>query len=98
MTSGPETHRTQVARDAYEAASDGLTEYWYPVLLVRQLGRRFRSVRLLGRDVVLIRDGGKIFALDDRCPHRHIPLSLGRKEFPGTVTVSYTHLTLPTKA
>ena len=52
MTSSPETRRNQEAYDAYEAASDGLTEYWYPVLLVRQLGRRFRSVRLLGRDVV----------------------------------------------
>ncbi len=57
MTSDRETRRTQEAWDSYEAASGGLTEYWYPVLLVRQLGRRFRSVRLLGRDVVLIRDG-----------------------------------------
>ena len=89
MTNGPETRRAQEPRDAYEAATDGLTEYWYPVLPSRQLGRRFRSVRLLGRDVVLIRDGGRIFALDDRCPHRHVPLSLGRKEFPGTVSCAY---------
>ena len=93
MTTAPEYRRAQepveAAMDAYEAAAGGLTEYWYPVLPGRQLGRGFRSVRLLGRDVALIRDGGRVFALDDRCPHRHVPLSLGRKEFPGTVSCAY---------
>jgi len=78
VTPAPETGRAQEPWDAYEAAADGLPEYWYPVPPSRQLGRRFRSVRLLGRDVVPIRDGGRIHALDDRCPHRHVKLSMGR--------------------
>ena len=28
-------------------------------------------------------------ALHDRCPHRGVPLSLGKEEFPGTVTCAY---------
>jgi len=89
VTTTSETGRAQEPWDAYEAAADGLAEYWYPVLPSRQLGRRFRSVRLLGRDVVLIRDGGRIHALDDRCPHRQVKLSMGRQEFPGTVSCAY---------
>ncbi len=89
MTSAPETGHAEEPWGAYQAAADGLAEYWYPVLASRRLGRRFRAIRLLGRDIVLIRDGGRIFALDDRCPHRHIPLSMGRQEFPGTVSCAY---------
>lgn len=36
---------------------------------------------IAGEPVALFRDSkGKIFALEDRCPHRHAPLSLGRIE------------------
>ena len=30
-----------------------------------------------------------VHALPDRCPHRGVPLSLGKEEFPGTVTCPY---------
>ena len=30
-----------------------------------------------------------VHALADRCPHRGVPLSLGREEFPGTLTCAY---------
>jgi phenylpropionate dioxygenase-like ring-hydroxylating dioxygenase large terminal subunit len=47
-----------------------------------------KPVRLLGRDVVLFRDAGKLFALEDRCPHRSVKLSPGQCSYPGSGTIS----------
>jgi phenylpropionate dioxygenase-like ring-hydroxylating dioxygenase large terminal subunit len=38
---------------------------------------------LLGQPVVLFRADGKMAAMDDRCSHRHLPLSCGTLEGPG---------------
>ena len=38
---------------------------------------------LLGQPVVLFRAEGKMVALEDRCCHRHLPLSCGTLEAPG---------------
>ena len=37
---------------------------------------------------MFFRHEGKCYALEDRCPHRGVPLSVGRCEFPGTSTIS----------
>jgi nitrite reductase/ring-hydroxylating ferredoxin subunit len=66
----------------------GFENYWYPVILVSELTRKPKSVRLLGRDVVLFRDGSKLFAMEDRCPHRGVKLSLGRCQYEGSGTIS----------
>ena len=54
-------------------------DYWYPLAwsdelkVGRTLGRRFA-----GQPIVLFRGtGGQVFALEDRCAHRQIPLHLG---------------------
>src|SRR5690606_20721021 len=48
------------------------------------------GVRVCAEDLVLQRDEhGTVHALHDRCPHRGVPLSLGKEEFPGTVTCAY---------
>src|ERR1700728_3607440 len=54
-------------------------DYWYPVAWSdelkagRTLGRRFA-----GLPIVLYRgESGKVFALEDRCAHRQVPLHLG---------------------
>jgi nitrite reductase/ring-hydroxylating ferredoxin subunit len=73
----------------YDAAALGLRNYWYPVLFSRQLRRRPRAVRLCGERLVLVRDGGRVYALHNRCPHRGVPLSAGRCEFPGMLTCAY---------
>lgn len=73
----------------YEAAELGLTKYWYPVLSSRSLRRKPIAVQLLGEKVVLIRDQGRVYALADRCAHRGTPLSLGRRDFPGTISCCY---------
>lgn len=73
----------------YEGAELGLRNFWYPVAWSQQIRRKPTSVKLLGEEVMLMRDGGEVFALHDRCPHRGVPLSLGSQQFPGTVTCAY---------
>ncbi|MGH8260842.1 MAG: Rieske 2Fe-2S domain-containing protein, partial [Steroidobacteraceae bacterium] len=54
-------------------------DYWYPLAWAdelkagRTLGRRFA-----GEPIVLYRGaGGQVYALEDRCAHRQVPLHLG---------------------
>ncbi|MGI9033525.1 MAG: Rieske 2Fe-2S domain-containing protein [Acidimicrobiales bacterium] len=56
-----------------------LPRYWYVACLSTELGRRPVGRTVLDRPLVLFRDaGGRPVALLDRCPHRNVPLSLGR--------------------
>jgi phenylpropionate dioxygenase-like ring-hydroxylating dioxygenase large terminal subunit len=73
----------------YTAATRGFRNYWYPVLVARELGTRPLSVTLLGERIVLVRQSGRAYALHDRCPHRGVPLAAGRCRFPGTITCAY---------
>jgi phenylpropionate dioxygenase-like ring-hydroxylating dioxygenase large terminal subunit len=66
----------------------GFENYWYPIIRIAELGSKPKAVRLAGRDIVLFRDGGKLFALDDRCPHRGVKLSLGQCNYPASGTIS----------
>jgi hypothetical protein len=40
----------------------GFENYWYPIITSREVARKPRAVRLVGRDIVLFRDAGKLFA------------------------------------
>jgi phenylpropionate dioxygenase-like ring-hydroxylating dioxygenase large terminal subunit len=73
----------------YEEANQGFRNYWYPVLESRQLKSTPKAVTVAGEKIMLMRDGDKVRALHDRCPHRGVPLSAGRKEFPGTISCIY---------
>src|SRR5262249_46266391 len=73
----------------YQAAAVGFRNYWYPVMFSSQLGDKPRSITLLGEKICLVRHNGRAYALHDRCPHRGVPLSYGRREFPGTITCAY---------
>lgn len=73
----------------YQASELGLRNYWYPVMWSSQVGERPVALQLLGERIVLCRDRGTVYALHDRCPHRGVPLSLGQKRFPGTITCAY---------
>ncbi|MBV9825167.1 MAG: Rieske 2Fe-2S domain-containing protein [Alphaproteobacteria bacterium] len=66
----------------------GLRNYWYPVLAGWRLRRKPRAIKILGEEIVLYRDAGKIYALSDRCPHRGARLSQGKCLYPGSGTVS----------
>lgn len=73
----------------YNAAALGFRNYWYPVMLARNLGRKQVPITLCGDKIVLFREGDQVYALHNRCPHRGVPLSVGRREFPGTVSCAY---------
>lgn len=66
--------------DADELAATGLRDRWYPILPSRmvQPGEMVKVTRL-EIDWLLFRDPrGKLFMLEDRCPHRSAPLSVGQ--------------------
>ncbi|GAA3411536.1 Rieske 2Fe-2S domain-containing protein [Streptosporangium vulgare] len=73
----------------YDSASLGFRDHWYPVLWEEQVGRKPVPVTLLGERIALVRQDDRIHALHDRCPHRGVPLSLGRRQFPGTISCPY---------
>ena len=90
-----------------------LRNYWQPAALTEELTsfRAAKAVRIFGEDLVVFRDEEGNYGLIDRaCPHRGADLCYGRLEdggircpFHGWLfdvdgPVSYTHLTLPTKA
>ncbi len=53
-------------------------DHWHPVLPSRALKRQPVAVRLAGHELVVFRTaGGQIGALEERCPHRRMRLSLG---------------------
>lgn len=56
-----------------------IPEAWYVLARSEALGQRPLAVTLMGAPLVLFRDGeGQPHALLDRCPHRNVPLSMGR--------------------
>jgi phenylpropionate dioxygenase-like ring-hydroxylating dioxygenase large terminal subunit len=74
----------------YDAAALGFEDYWYPILLSRQLREGTpRVLTLLGERIMFYRESGRAYALQDRCPHRGIHISKGRQEFPHTWTCPY---------
>ncbi|MFN0187007.1 MAG: Rieske 2Fe-2S domain-containing protein [Aquabacterium sp.] len=61
------------------AAAAYLHDAWYVAALSPEVTRVPRAVTLLGQDVVLYRQlDGTPVALEDACPHRKLPLSMGR--------------------
>lgn len=91
------THETGQAQQAktktspwprYEEAVLGFRNYWYPAMLSRKLGRRAVPLQILGEKLVFIRHRGKCYALENRCAHRGVPLSIATCEFSGTSTIS----------
>ena len=62
---------------------------WYVACRSPELGRAPRACTILGMPLVLFRDAdGRAAALVDRCPHRNVPLSLGRT-VDGTLECAY---------
>ena len=56
-----------------------LKNAWYVAALSPEVGRILKPVRLLSESIVLYRmQNGEAVALEDACPHRKLPLSMGR--------------------
>ena len=74
----------------YDSHPLGLAEYWYPVMWSRELRpRKGVGLTLLGREVAFFRDGGKAYAMENRCPHRGVHMHPAPCDFPGTRTCPY---------
>ena len=82
----PEAAREHLER--WQIPEMGFRNYWYPVIRSKHLKTGPIRRRLLGEDIVFWRDGGKVNALADRCPHRGASLSRGHIRFPGSGTIS----------
>lgn len=53
----------------------------FPVASVRELRRAgLRRTRAMGRDLVVVWNGGRPTLFEDRCPHLGLPLSMGQVE------------------
>lgn len=65
-------------------------DWWYPACASRELGRSPLAITLMDQPLVLFRDrAGQAHGLVDRCPHRNVPLSLGRVHADGTLECGY---------
>ena len=72
-------HVINVQLDPVDAALEvGLKDLWFPVCPSGFVKDNPISLRRLGYKIALWRDAtGKVHALEDHCPHRGAPLSLG---------------------
>lgn len=66
-----------------------LTRYFYVACLSEELGTGPIPRVIAGVPVVLFRSQGRAAALVDRCPHRNVPLSLGRVLPTGELECAY---------
>lgn len=65
-------------------------DVWTPVALSRHLRQKPLPLQIAGEPVVLFRDAaGKPGALHDRCPHRGVALSLGRRTAQGHLACAF---------
>ncbi len=65
-----------------------IARYWYPVALAREVGAPPLGVTLLDQTLVVYRLDGQVVIADDICPHRGVPLSLGKGDERG-ITCAY---------
>ncbi|NYT62948.1 aromatic ring-hydroxylating dioxygenase subunit alpha [Alcaligenaceae bacterium] len=56
-----------------------LRNAWYVAALEAEISRELHAAKILGEDIVMYRKlDGQVVALEDACPHRKLPLSMGR--------------------
>ena len=56
-----------------------LRNAWYVAAWGWEISRKLTTATILGDDIVMYRRGnGSPVALEDACPHRKLPLSMGR--------------------
>ena len=66
------------SRQSINQESEFLENAWYVVAQSHELCGQLASYRILGDDILLYRDSNDLpVALEDACPHRKLPLSMG---------------------
>jgi phenylpropionate dioxygenase-like ring-hydroxylating dioxygenase large terminal subunit len=69
---------------------DHVLRYFHPVLRSKKLKKKPVRVTFGKKNYVFFRDAeGRAAALLDKCPHRHVPLSLGKVNAEGRITCPY---------
>ena len=70
-----------------------LKNAWYVAAQSDAIGKSLTSLKILGEDILFYRNTiGDVVALEDACPHRKLPLSMGRL-LGDTVQCGYHGLT-----
>jgi len=68
--------RTQGQYQPYKDAAWGFINHWYPALFSEEIPEdHVEGIQICGKQIVLRRVNGKIFALKDQCIHRGVRLS-----------------------
>lgn len=71
----------------------GFRNHWYPVDASRNFRNgEPRTRKLLGEDILFVRRNGRLYAIEDRCPHRGSRFSV-RPEFNTETTITCWHHT-----
>jgi phenylpropionate dioxygenase-like ring-hydroxylating dioxygenase large terminal subunit len=67
-----------------------IPNHWFIVCLSSELRKAPLERELFGQKLALFRDGeGRAAALLDRCPHRNVPLSIGKRSSDGMLECAY---------
>lgn len=62
-----------------------LAQHWYPIALARDITEQPTSTMLLDMPLVIYKMADEIIVAKDVCPHRGVPLSLGKNDGQGIV-------------
>lgn len=62
-----------------------LARYWYPVALCREVTETPVAAKLLDEPLVIYRLNGQAVVANDICPHRGVPMSMGKLKDGGIV-------------
>jgi len=62
-----------------------LARHWYPVALEREIETGPVAAKLLDERLVVYRSGSEIVVAQELCPHRGVPLSMGKYDGDGVV-------------
>lgn len=96
MTTAEETPRPlgvpsqAPAADRPQPSPFGLPNGWWPLAHSDEVHQHPGAFRLGGRALAVYRDlTGTVRAVEDRCPHRRLPLSMGRLTEDGSIQCPY---------
>lgn len=62
-----------------------LSQHWYPIALARDITEQPTATMLLDMPLVIYKIADQVIVAKDACPHRGVPLSLGRNDGLGIV-------------
>ena len=92
MTTAEDSRQARRSTDHTQPADSpfGLPDGWWPVAHSEEVRQHPGAFRLGSQDLAIYRDlSGTVRAVADRCPHRRLPLSMGRLTEDGSIQCPY---------